>query len=524
MKNTLTAEENSQMVVLFTINNFCNHDPLNHTAVTIKKAFGNHDIVCYFEHPSGRCEEYDQPYCECPSEISRLYRLVIPVDRSDAGVWKWSATNSDKIKDAVVTLVVTYPAEIEEMTFWSKGNPVTSPVVQNSSVTILCSWDKGVPAVTSYLRLLDRRGNELQRTDSSNQKEQINYTVNSVQCDHAGLILCETDGGSLQKNRTLLVECAPKVYSPSKDIIISSPTKDLRVEFSVRSHSVHIMKCCLKKIKESPGVTSKHNTKQLSYSCKRNLTLNGSPPHMTFYLNLTNLTSEMAGSWKLDLFNNIGVGSFVYNISLPQGATTGVPTWISTSEPGGFEFAKTPFGITVISVNVCIILAIIGIAFHLRSRGRRSNAIITNSQRIIPTQANQLAERPLPHEPMVRLADLEAIMRTQQLPLAQSDEPFISHDYEEVKNNIPGAEGGTPLAAAKHPPHTSPIEEDDTYLHPVSSALDVTQNQDEPDLEEHYSLPSNTPAYRSDNLPPMNNAPSSATGLKSVVKARVVRT
>ncbi|XP_070201332.1 uncharacterized protein [Littorina saxatilis] len=269
MEHKLTVEEHSEMVLPFTINNSCNNGPLNHTAVTINKAFGGHEIVCYFEHPPGRCKEYDQPYCECPSEISRLHRLVIPVDRSDAGVWKWSATNSDEIEDAVVTLVVTYPAEIEEMTFWSKGNPVTSPVVQNSSVTILCSWDKGVPAVTSYLRLLDRRGNELQRTDSSNQKEQINYTVSSVQCDHAGLIMCEAEGGSLQKNRTLLVECAPKVYSPSKDIIISSPTEDLRVEFSVRSHSVHIMKCCLKKIKESPGVTSKHNTTLLSHSCKR---------------------------------------------------------------------------------------------------------------------------------------------------------------------------------------------------------------------------------------------------------------
>nr|KAG5697530.1 hypothetical protein BaRGS_019484 [Batillaria attramentaria] len=65
-------------------------------------------------------------------------------------------------------------------------NSVTSPVDQNTTVDILCTWDEGYPPVTA--RLLDRHGVEMEGSIYSSG--QVNYTFPAVGCQDAGLIRC----------------------------------------------------------------------------------------------------------------------------------------------------------------------------------------------------------------------------------------------------------------------------------------------------------------------------------------------
>nr|KAG5692850.1 hypothetical protein BaRGS_020878 [Batillaria attramentaria] len=82
-------------------------------------------------------------------------------------------------------------------------NSVTSPVDQNTTVDILCTWDEGNPPVTA--RLLDRHGVEMEGSIYSSG--QIRYRFPAVGCQDAGLIRCEAPGASHNETAMLLVKC-----------------------------------------------------------------------------------------------------------------------------------------------------------------------------------------------------------------------------------------------------------------------------------------------------------------------------
>ena len=77
-------------------------------------------------------------------------------------------------------------------------------MVQNSSVTVMCCFDRGYPQKNSTPRFVRTNGDVMEPTEELDDSH-IRHVIASVQCEDSGLVSCVMEGHS--KTALLLVQC-----------------------------------------------------------------------------------------------------------------------------------------------------------------------------------------------------------------------------------------------------------------------------------------------------------------------------
>ncbi|KAK7106122.1 uncharacterized protein [Littorina saxatilis] len=332
---------------------------------------------------------------------------------------------------------VTYDPSLTNLT-------VPSPVDENASVTIVCFWENGYPPNNSVPDIFDRRGKRFS-VKTVSPETHVSYTIDSVQCDDAGNIVCKNSTGE-SLSKTLLVRCGPSFQTFTDPPVYKvNSGSDLLLEFAVRSHSKEIQLCKFQK-----GTSP-------SKPCS-NEKLTGSPPDLMFYASFSDVSLSDKGLQTLTLINDVGSGQIEFVISVTEQDA---------------NFAKTPLGIFLIVVNAGIVAAI---TFRVIVKRRQCIALLCRRPATYgnaPIQMQRYPDRQLPLQGQQR----ERQGEHQPAANRRSTDTTSSNTYESVSDGEVSTVGGSHLCVANTETEST---EDEYYLHPVASSGDLHELGDQP--------------------------------------------
>ncbi|KAK7106081.1 hypothetical protein V1264_017379 [Littorina saxatilis] len=313
------------------------------------------DTLCQMIHTDGTC--ISSRGCTC-SEASREYSVTGRI-RGVTDEWALSVKlqNGVSFQQLIEIGQKKSPPRIESIMFHSGGKPVSSPVSQNSSVTVVCTWDSGYPPMTTLPRLINPSGQDIGVTHIPNGVNTIQHIMHNVQCEDAGEYVCEADSGTSRKSDSLLVKCAPSFAGVKNREFRVAPGGNLYLRLPVRSHSVSLEQCELKEVLPDFILTFKS-----CQSSDRSLHLIGSPPDMTLLLNLSNVTSKSHGTWTLGLGNDVGVGylTFSVNVTSDISMETSSPVFEGETKEITTDFLAKLSDTTTQTPSLGIIVGVVG--------------------------------------------------------------------------------------------------------------------------------------------------------------------
>ncbi|XP_070203458.1 uncharacterized protein [Littorina saxatilis] len=304
----VTVDKRLEVNFTFTISNKCGSD-LNIVKVLKKTENSPLTTVCVLWHENNAC--IPSKGCTCNKETGE-YSVTNRIGSSALDLELIAELQDERVfTKSVGILREQYPPSIESISVHTKGKYVDGPVPQNSSVTIVCTWNIGYPPSTSRPRLRDQQGKELE-VNHTPQNNEIQHNMDSVQCGDAGEIVCETEDGKSSMNKTLLVKCAPEFTVAKKTLFDAALSDSLHLRFPVRSHSTYIKECELSK--NTPSGRLIFNS---CPSSERSFSLKGTPPNLMLHFDIINVTTEFGGNYALRLANDAGFGNsltFMVNV------------------------------------------------------------------------------------------------------------------------------------------------------------------------------------------------------------------
>ncbi|XP_070202282.1 uncharacterized protein [Littorina saxatilis] len=440
--NPVITEDQSEVTLAFTVSNTCGID-VSTVKILVKEDKPPHTTACVFFHDHGTCIPSNG--CTC-GEGTGDYTVTKRMDGSEMEMeLVVKLADGQSFEKSVGVAHEQYPPHIESIALLYEEKAIESPIPQNSPITIVCTWDRGYPLIPSLPRLKDHHGQQLAVTHKAKPDNEVRHTMDSVQCEDAGQIVCETEDGGSNMSTTLLVKCPPSFNQVTKKTFSVAPGERLDLSFPVRSHAhISVSEQC-KLEKDTPHGTL---TFKSCHSSDRAISLTGEPPDMTLHLSFIGVTSESHGTYRLCLTNDLGVGHIAFMVDVVETDIQTTPSYAvfqstddSTTEP---DTQRPQMGM-VVGIIVGFLLLLIG---------------------IIVAVCYVLKKRASPAPPKVRRASGPGTplpLPPGLVDMSGSKNSVHSHVYDEIPDN-----------------ETNEADESNDYLTPMPSAEDRAADQQNP--------------------------------------------
>ncbi|KAL8609798.1 hypothetical protein ACOMHN_052852 [Nucella lapillus] len=238
--------------------------------------------------------------------------------------------------------------------------PAVIVVEVNSSVKISCSWLDGVFPTKAELTTRGRViPNVTERTPDhflppGQRLRHVEYVISHVQCEDSGTVGCQLPRLGVNETNTMLVRCPLHFRERDKVWMVSlNRGSDVSVSFALYTWDTNITRCQLTQY-------SADNSLSTRVLLCHSVTVTGHVPNLTLTLtlDLTSVTSRMAGRWRLRIENWMGSAAVDLRVASPPEHGYG-PT----------QTAKTPLYVigSVSALSVIVLVVIVFLLCRLKT-------------------------------------------------------------------------------------------------------------------------------------------------------------